>query len=120
MTLVARDRILLDLMDPLLQGYHILVDAFDKSYFLNEQWIAPVNLGNDLMNHDARLVDLATEPRLLCPGDGISAIELLQHVVTGCAIITQSCSAYSRKSRMKVDDLDAGFRNWIKERGCQY
>ena len=120
MTLGARDRILLDLMNPLLQGSHILVDAFNKYYLLNEQWIAAVNLGNDLMDHDARLVNLATEPRLLCPGDGISAIELLQHVVTECANITQRCAAYSRKSWMKVDDLDAGFRNWIKERGCQY
>lgn len=77
MTLGAQDRILLDLMDPLLQGYHILVDAFDKSYFLNEQWITSVNLGNDLMNHDACLVDLATKPRLLCPGNGISTIKLL-------------------------------------------
>lgn len=107
-------------MDPLLQGYHILVDPFDESYLLNEQRIALVNLGNDLMNHNARLVDLATEPRLLCPGDGISAIELLQHVVTGCATITRSCSTYSRKSWMKVDDLDAGFRYRIKESWCQY
>ena len=84
-TLEAQDRTLLDLMDPLLQGYHILVDAFDKTYLFDEQWIAPVNLGNDLMNHDARLVDLAAEPRLLCPADGICTIELLHHIVTRCA-----------------------------------
>ena len=107
-------------MDPLLQGYHIFVGTFDEWYLLNEQWIAPVDLGNDLMNHHARLVDLAIEPRLLCPSDGVSTIELLQHVVTSCVKVAQSCSAYSRKSWMKVDDLDAGFRNWIKERGRQY
>ena len=54
-------------------------------YLFDEQWGAPVNLGNDLMNHDARLVDLAAEPRLLCPADGISTIELLHHIVTRCA-----------------------------------
>ena len=116
----ARDRILLDLMDPLLQGYNIFVYTFDEWYLLNEQWIAPVDLGNDLMNHHARLVDLAIEPSLLCPQDGISAVELLQHVVTNCAKIAKVCSAYSRKSWMKVDDLDVGFRHWIEEGGCQY
>ena len=71
-------------MDPLLQGYNIFVGTFDEWYLLDEQWIAPVDLGNDLMNHHARLVDLAIEPSLLCPRDGISAVELLQHVVTSC------------------------------------
>lgn len=107
-------------MDPLLQGYDIFVGTFDEWYLLNEQWIASVNLGNDLMNHHARLVNLAIEPRLLCPSDGVSAIELLQHVVTSCVKIAQNCSAYSRKSWMKVNDLDTGFRNRVKERGCQY
>ena len=64
-------------MDPLLQGYHIFVGTFDEWYLLNEQWIAPVDLGNDLMDHHTRLVDLAIEPRLLRPSDGVSAIELL-------------------------------------------
>ena len=81
----ARDRILLDLMDPLLQRYNIFVGTFDEWYLLDEQWIAPVDLGNDLMNHHARLVDLAIEPSLLCSGDGISTVELLQHVVTSYA-----------------------------------
>jgi hypothetical protein len=34
-----------------------------------------IDLGNDIMDHDARLGDLAFEPGLMRPGNGIGAVE---------------------------------------------
>lgn len=89
-------------MDPGLESLEILILPLPEGNLSDENRCPHINLGNDIVHHDASLVDLTLQPRSV---RAINRILALLAVSTKEPIpITYNTVESTRQRRVQVDD----------------